>query len=203
VLGGGGLAAWGRFAGGEICWWREPTAGLNTRFIGVGAASGGGATPASSPGCSSSAIRHAIRRASSPGSKSADLQLASKAAGHVGGGHKPNAVFARKQAIVRSPARPPRFPGTAPRCLGPLLAPHSHRATPRTQPRGQNPDTTSGPTPENTVLRGKARSAPGSSLQQGLMAVRASPSDPLNTLASVGGAAQGARATAGALRRGR
>jgi hypothetical protein len=136
VLGGGGLAAWGRFAGGEICWWREPTAGLNARFIGLGAPSSGGAAPASSRGCASSAIRRAIRRASSPaGSKSADP--APNAASHVGGGHTPNAVFARKQVVARSPARPPRFPRTAPRCLDPLLAPHSHRATPRTQPRTQ------------------------------------------------------------------
>ena len=63
---------------------------------------------------------------------------------------------------------------------------------PRHNP-GHNPDTTSGPTAENNVLRGKARSAPGSSLQQGLMVIGASPRDPLNTLASVGGAAQGAR----------
>ena len=177
------MAAWGRFAGGEICWWREPTAGLNARFIGLGAPSSGGAAPASSRGCASSAIRRAIRRASSPaGSKSADP--APKAASHVGGGHKPNAVFARKQAVVRSPARPPRFPRTAPRGLG---TPH------RGHNPGHNPDTTSGPTAENTVLRGKARSAPGSSLQQGLMAIGASPRDPLNTLASVGGVAQGAR----------
>ena len=104
-------------------------------YIGLGAASGGGAAPASSPGCLSSAIRRAIRHTSSPGSKSAES--APKAAGHVGGGHKPNAVFAHKQAVVRSPACPPRFPRTAPRCLGPLLAPHYHRATPRTQPRTQ------------------------------------------------------------------
>jgi hypothetical protein len=144
VLGGGGLATWGRFAGGEICWWREPIAGLNTRFIGFGATSGGIAAPTSSRGCASSAIRRAIRRASSPaGSKSADP--APKAASHVGGGHKPNAVFARKQAVVRSSARPPRFPRTAPRYLGPLLAPaalpprHTADTTPvttRTQPRG-------------------------------------------------------------------
>ena len=38
-----------------------------------------------------------------------------------------------------------------------------------------------------------AGSAAGNSLQQGLMAVGASSRDPLNTLASVGGAAQGAR----------
>ena len=52
---------------------------------------------------------------------------------------------------------------------------------------------TSGPRAENAVLRGKARNMPGSSLQQRLMPVWASPGDPLNTLASSGGAAQGAR----------
>ena len=140
VLGGSGLATWGHFAGGEICWWREPTAGLNARFIGLGAASGGGAAPASSRGCASSAIRRAIRRASSPaGSKSADP--APKAASHVGGGHKPNAVFARKPAVVSSPAHLPRFPRTAPRCLGPLAAspgalrPSHAGTTPHTTPQ--------------------------------------------------------------------
>jgi hypothetical protein len=68
-----------------------------------------------------------------------------------------------------------------------LTAPH------RGHNPGHNADTTSGPTAENTVLRGKARSAHGSSLQQGLMAVGASPRDPLDTLASVGSAAQGVR----------
>jgi hypothetical protein len=49
------------------------------------------------------------------------------------------------------------------------------------------------PIPENGGFTAAASSAPGGSLQQGLMAVGASPWNLLNTLASVGGAAQGAR----------
>jgi hypothetical protein len=55
------------------------------------------------------------------------------------------------------------------------------------------PDITLGPMGEYAVPRGKARSAPGSSLHQGLMPARTSSSDPLHTLASAGGAAEGAR----------
>jgi hypothetical protein len=59
---------------GEICWWREPTAWLKVRFIGLGTASGGGAAPASSPDCSSSAIRRESgvlpRQQRQPGAKS-------------------------------------------------------------------------------------------------------------------------------------
>jgi cyanophycin synthetase len=54
------------------------------------------------------------------------------------------------------------------------------------------PDITS-PISENGGFTGAAGSAPSGILQQGLMAIGASPRDPLNTLASVGGVAQGAR----------